>query len=221
VQLLSNGKLTKGQIAKWDAEQKWHDRDGLPLPSPMFVIGYDTGLRRWKDKQLEEIVNKPLPDVAALNAAIPASEWQLDLAGKPRPPWAKNYAIYMVDLVTGTLYSFVHDTTGARICFDQFQESVIVMQALRGANVLPVVQLEQRPMKTQFGMKSRPHLQIIEWRIPGGGGGNPAAPVVAPPAPQLTGSAPTVAAAQAATLAATEPVAPVPIEEFIGDEILF
>jgi hypothetical protein len=228
VHLLNNGRLSKGQIAKWDAEAKWHDRDGLALPTPMFIIGYDTGLRRWKDKQLEEIVNKPLPNVAALNTTVPVAEWELDLAGKPRPPWAKNYAVYMVDLIAGTLYSYVHDTVGARICFDQLRESIAVMQALRGARVLPVAQLDQRPMKTNFGMKSRPHLQIIGWRIPGGGGGDSAALAPAP-APPLTGPAPApqpvpaqpIPPAAAATLAATEPVKPVSAGEFINDEIPF
>jgi hypothetical protein len=154
---LNSDRLTKGQIAKWDAEKRWHDRDGLLLPTQMFVMGVDTALQRWKDQRPENILDKPLPDPQELNAAIPIKEWELDMTGRPRPPWEKVYAIYLVNLTTGTLYSYVSGTVGARICYEQLQESVYVMRALRGAKVLPLVNLEQRQMKTEFGMKSRPH----------------------------------------------------------------
>ena len=42
----------------------------------------------------------------------------------------------------------------------QLEEQIVVMRMLRNENVLPIVRLGKRPMKTEFGMKSRPHLQI-------------------------------------------------------------
>jgi hypothetical protein len=42
------------------------------------------------------------------------------------------------------------------------------MRALRGAAVFPVVALESRPMKTQFGTKLRPEFSITDWRDLGG-----------------------------------------------------
>jgi hypothetical protein len=223
-------RLTRGNIAKWDAERKWHDRDGLKLPSPMFVLGVNTALQRWKNQRPETILAKPLPDPEVLNAAIPVAEWELDLTGRPRPPWERVVAIYLVDLGTGTPYTYASATTGARICL---QESVVIMRTLRGAHVLPLVNLEQRPMKTSFGMKSRPHLQIIEWRTPGDGGGNlpppsrpqltgPAttqAPPSATPASTASTSAPETSGPSAATLAATAPVKPVTMAEFVADEL--
>ena len=41
------------------------------------------------------------------------------------------------------------------------------MRMLRGDNVLPVVTLGERPMKTQFGVKSRPHFEIVDWKEAG------------------------------------------------------
>jgi hypothetical protein len=149
----------------------------------------------------------------------------------------------MVDLATGTPYTYASATIGARICFEQVQESVCIMRALRGAKVLPLVNLEQRPMKTQFGMKSRPHLQITDWRTPGGDGFDPlpqpskpqlteptATQVPAPtaaPAP-ATAAAPTAAPPPvstpsampaAATLEATKAIKPVTMAEFVADEM--
>jgi hypothetical protein len=211
---LPGDRLTKGQIAKWDAEKKWHDRDGLSLPTRMFVMGVDTALQRWKDQRPETILDKPQPDPAELNKTIPIGEWELDMSGRPRPPWEKVYAVYLVDLTTGTLYTYVSGTAGARICYEQLQESVCIMRALRGAKVLPLVNLDQRPMKTQFGMKSRPHLQIIDWRAPGDSGLGPLPP---PSSPQLPGpttagaptpnSAPAAATASAPASSAAPPMA--------------
>ena len=202
---LITDRLIKGTVAKWNDQKGWHDRDGLPLPSPMFVVGINTALQRWQNRHADTILDKPLPDANALNATIPMTEWELDLNGKPRPPWELTYAIYMIDLATGAAYTFVNSTAGARICFEQLQESVAIMRALRGSKVLPLVRLEQRPMKTSFGMRSRPHLQIIDWRTPGSDSGPRLSPQS--PSPQLTGPA---APAAASTPTVAPPVAPAP-----------
>ena len=51
--------------------------------------------------------------------------------------------------------------------------SRVWMRALRGTAVFPVVTLDSRPMKTQFGTKLRPEFSIAEWRDLGNTG-NPA-----------------------------------------------
>jgi hypothetical protein len=71
-------------------------------------------------------------------------------------------------------------------------------------------------MPTNFGMKSRPYLQIVDWRQPLGPDSAPALPT--PPA-QLPPA--TAVDAPASTVEAMAPVKPIPIEEFIDDEIPF
>jgi hypothetical protein len=39
-----------------------------------------------------------------------------------------------------------------------------MMRRLRGANVVPVVTLSAKPMKTKFGVKQRPFFKIVNWR---------------------------------------------------------
>ena len=78
---LSSDRVTRGTIARWSANGGWVDRDGLPLPTPMLVIGYTTVLRRWKDKRPEYITEQPLPNPDELNAAIPVAEWEIGLDG--------------------------------------------------------------------------------------------------------------------------------------------
>ena len=92
------------------------------------------------------------------------------------PPWALHYVVYFCDPQTGALYTFANKTYGAKLAYERLEEQIAVMRALRGANVVPVVQLDQRPMKTEnFGMKSRPHFKVVEWKVLGGDGDDSAA----------------------------------------------
>ena len=68
---LSGDRVTRGTVARWSATTGWTDRDGLPLPDTMLVVGYTTVLRRWKDHKPEYITEQPLPDPNVLNDAIP------------------------------------------------------------------------------------------------------------------------------------------------------
>jgi hypothetical protein len=204
----------RGAIAKWDKERSWHDTDGMPLPSPMLVIGTDTLLVRWYP-QREEIRAKPLPDPALLNSAIPRSEWRDGLNGAPEPPWKKNFEIRMIDPMGGKLYTFCNSTYGSLICFEQLNEQIFITKQLRGKGVLPLCKLEKRPMSTKQGTQSRPHLEPIEYRESGG-----PISVSTPPAPaQLTSAAPAASPTARSTLDAMKPVKPIPIEEALNDSL--
>jgi len=236
-------------IARWSASTGWVDRDGLPLPDTVLVIGLTTVLRRWQDKRPEYITECPLPDVEQLNAAIPVSDWECGLDGKPRKPWARTYVVYMVDLQTGALYTYAHDTYGAMLAYNALEEQIAVTRMLRGQSVWPIARLEKRQWKsTTFGMQMRPHFQVVDWRTMGG----PSSLPQQPPSPQLPGpktatavpeSSPTAAppAAEAGTapaaapvtapaapptappasgvLAHTQPMQPITTAELIADEL--
>ena len=243
---LSGDRVRRGTVARWSATTGWVDRDGLPLPDMMLVVGYTTVLRRWKDKKPEYITEHPLPDPKHLNAAIPVEEWEIGLDGDPTPPWKLTYVIYMVDAgKTGGLFTYAHDTYGAMLCFNNLEEAIGVMHLLRGEHVLPIVHLEKRQWKSpKYGMQTRPHLQPIEWRTPGGGGpklapqspppqliGPATAPTPAAPTPTAPPPAPTTQSpAPAATPTPptppastvrdnTKPVKPVTVAELVADEI--
>jgi hypothetical protein len=234
---LPGDRVMRGTIARWASSTGWVDRDGLPIPETMLVIGYITVLRRWKDKRPEYKTEHPLPDPDVLNAAIPIAEWEIGLDGKPRRPWALTYVIYLVDLKTGALYTYAADTYGAMQAYNALEEQIAVMRMLRGEHVFPIVRLEKRPWKSQtYGMQMRPHFQVVDWRASGG------TPVVSPtPTPQLTGplaatpsaasapatpaSAPTTSSSapvtppQSPILDAMRPVKPVTVAEAIADEL--
>ena len=184
-----SGRVGRGSYLRWNDTQGWRDRDGLPAPSPLLVVGVNEIVRRWKDGMAEDIIDKPLPNPEQLNAAIPVNEWEKGRDDKPRPPWAHNVVVYLVSLATGETYTYAAPTVGAHMAHDALKEAVITMRALRGTKCMPVVNLSERPMKMRYGMGKRPHFEIIGWKTPG----EDAVPTM-PPAPQL--SAPAVAPAE-------------------------
>jgi hypothetical protein len=202
---LSGDQVMRGTIAKWTSSTGWKDRDGLPVPSPMLVIGYFKCLRKWKDNRPEYITEYPLPEPDDLNANIPITEWETGKDGKPRPPWKLTFIVYLVHVDTGGLYTWAGDTTGAKIAYQRLEEQIAVKRLLCGENVYPIAELGQATWKSQdFGLIPRPDFKLIDWREPR----HSAKPA---PAPQLLGSAtPTAPAAAAPTApaAAAPAVAP-------------
>jgi hypothetical protein len=167
---------------KWTAAADWIDRDGITPPSPLLVFAVDEALRMWKDNRPTIIRDKPLPDLEQLNAAIPQSEWEIGKDG-PRKPWEHIVIVRLVNFGTGEIYKYEAATIGAHIAYDALKEKVITMRALRGTRVMPVVNLDERPMKTGHGLGRRPHFEIIGWKTPG----EDSEAVPAKPAPQLSG----------------------------------
>src|SRR5262249_55301223 len=144
---VTDGKLIKGQILRWNETNGWTDRDGLRPPEILLVLACTEALQRWKNKQpLETITAKPLPEIDALNASIPMQEWEPGLDGKPKPPWVRQFVVYLIDAATAGFYTYLNSTIGARIAWDHLRERVITMRALRGTRVVPLVKLGFRPM---------------------------------------------------------------------------
>jgi hypothetical protein len=235
---LPGDRLIRGTFARWTETANWTDRDGLPLPTTMLVVGYTTVLQMWKNHKAEVISQHPLPDPKELNDKIPVSEWELDKGGKPTPPWKLTYVIYMVDPQSGAIFTYANNTFGAMLAYSNLEEQIGVMRMLRGEHVFPIVRLEKRPMKTNFGMKTRPHLHPIEWHARGGAGAKLAtqsstpqisAPATTPtlptpsetttiPAPAPSATTPSAAPASP-VLENMQPVKPVTVAELIADEL--
>ena len=230
---LSSDRTIKGTQLVWNDAQHWRDRDGLKPPAQLLVVGVDALLQRWRDGKAQVIRAKPLPDPDDLNSAIPVSEWEVGIDGQKRPPWQDTAVVYFIDPVTGGFYTFVSSTTGGRIGVDHLKESVAGMRMLRGGKVLPLVTLEERPMKTRFGVKSRPHFGVVDWKEAGAPLLKEEAPRAAlPPAPKLEAEPdqtaapapqpkPAKAKRKTTTLERMGDVKPVSAGEVVDDEISY
>ena len=175
-----SSRLIKGVCLRWNDRNHWHDRDGLAVPLEMLLLGIREVLQRFNDGSAELIDNKPLPSPEDLNATIPKDEWRIGIDGKPEAPWQHTVAFYLANPATGETYTFASATTGAHMAFEHIRDAVTNMRALRGAKVLPLVRLSERPMKTKHGLRTRPHLEPIGWKHPGEDFATPPSPQAGP-----------------------------------------
>jgi hypothetical protein len=168
-------RIIQGSIVRC-VDGHWSDRDGISFPSEtkMLALATAMALQHWKDQvPIETIVkqpNQPLPDVDEFNAKTPKAEWEAGLNGEPRPPWVRQHIVYLLDPTDAALFTFINGTVGAQIAVDRLKDKVVWMRQLRGSNVVPLIKLDSKPMKTRFGQKMRPEFTILEWRQFGGGG---------------------------------------------------
>jgi hypothetical protein len=177
-------RLLRGTLLKWTENTGYQDRDGVqPVEGPYLLVGLEDGYQKWQDQNVvDEIIDKPLPDLEKLNEAISRNEWETGLDGQPRPPWIHQYTIYLLDPNDGQLYTLINSTVGQRILWESLNERWLVMRHLRGADVIAVVALASRPFKTaKWGIKYRPDLKILDWRKPAGDSGALTGPSSPPP----------------------------------------
>jgi hypothetical protein len=171
-------RLVKGDRLKFDNE--WSNSDGTPAPEKLLVLGLFNAVQCWQDKKIADCVvqsgTEPLPDLDELNGKIPEAEWETGLDGKPKPPWVRVCGLYFCNPQDGSIFTYINSTTGTRIGFEKLKDRIEMMRMLRGANVAPVVKLESKPFKTQFGIRPRPEFTVVNWV--GLNGGAAAAPAI-------------------------------------------
>jgi hypothetical protein len=160
--------LIQGILIKC-VDGRWHDRDKLAVPSKLLALATTTIIQCWREQMPVDTIFKhpgqPLPNVDELNAKIPENEWEAGFDGKPKPPWQRQEICYLLDEGDAQKYTFASGTVGARIAVDELRDRVKWMRAIRGASVVPLVELANRPMRTQYGgSRLRPHFKITAWR---------------------------------------------------------
>ena len=218
-------RLIKGVLLKC-VDGAWRDGEGCVPSGALIAVGLTHGLQCWKDQDLLDEISEedgPLPDVDELNALVPKAEWGLGLNDKPRPPWQFNWVVYLFNPETADAYTYLNSTRGAQIAYERLETKFAMMRRLRG-NVVPIVRLDNRPMKTSYGPKLRPEFTVLEWRDIGGGSRLPPPPDK-PQLPSPTGKDPTGAAAKPPAEKQTTPIGksvkPVTAQEQLDDEIPF
>jgi hypothetical protein len=148
------GELLKCKDGRWNIEG-----DHLFL-----AIGTTECVQRWESgKPVETVTAKPLPDIDLLNAAIPRATWEEGLNG-PRPPWQRQHAAFFIRPTDGAAFTYITGTIGGRMAIQTLSACVTNMRKLRGENVLPIVALGSKTMKTKFGQRIRPEFIVKDWR---------------------------------------------------------
>ena len=148
---LDDNQVICGALVKC-VDGQWKTGDGISIPSGtrLLVLTTTSVVQCWRDQKPTETIFKkaaePLPDVGELNAQIPVKEWELDLNGQPRPPWGLQMIVYLLDASTAEKFTFASGTIGAKRAVRELRDRVQTMRALRSENVVPVVELADKPM---------------------------------------------------------------------------
>src|SRR5262249_8327247 len=132
-----NDRLIQGPIVRC-VDGVWGAKDEAELLPDKRYLALSTtmALQRWEDGLPAETIFKRagelLPDVDELNKKIPQKKWEKGIDGKPRPPWQKQYVVYLLDPATAAVFTFINSTRGAEIAVERLKQRVQLMRALRG-----------------------------------------------------------------------------------------
>ena len=161
-----SGQLIKGTRLKF-VDKLWTAADGTPLHENDQHLAAGTGhaFQRWVNGLPEVITEKPLPDLDALNAAIPRAEWPIGkFSGQPEAPWKHVWYVYLVRMGDGALFTSINSTSGQKVAYIRLKERINTMSVLRGVPVLPIVKLRWAMMPSAYGPRPRPDFAIDEFR---------------------------------------------------------
>ena len=178
------GSIIKGNLIKFTNQATWELRDGEEMPPDLELIAVDILriVQKWIDqKPVETRILAPgekIPDVKALNASCPKSEWHKDLNGQEQGPWQFQYVTYFLDPATMDRFTFPTATTGGSVCARDLADRVKWMRRFR-PGLFAVVTLADTFMNTQYGGRQRPHYIVKRWVQMG-----EAAPAMSGPTPQ-------------------------------------
>jgi hypothetical protein len=134
----------------------------MPLGTRLLLLSTTCVLQHWVDGAvLETVWSEPGVSLADLrddyNAEVPKHAWEKNLDGSERAPWSISHVGYFIDEVSGEKFTFANGTVGARIAIETVTDRVETIRKLRG-EVIPVVALVNKQMKTKFGTKLRPRI---------------------------------------------------------------
>ena len=187
------GSVIKGMLVKFTNDAAWIDTNDDELPAELELVVVDVlrVVTKFVDQKLvEQRILAPgemYPDIEALNAATPKSEWSTGPSGEPRGPWQKQHVLYLLNLETMDRYTYPTGTTGGAIATRELVDKTNWVRRLRGPNLYPRVALRDVFMNTKFGGRQRPHFEIKGW-VQLGDDGAKALPTPAPtPLPPMPG----------------------------------
>jgi hypothetical protein len=172
--------IIRGIKLKFTNNAEWLTATGEVIaPDREFlVIEIIRVTQKWVDGMAAETrilaPDEPFPDIEQWNAEAPRSEWR-EAFGRSVGPWQNSYVVYLLDPRTMAGFTFPTSTSGGFRAIQELKDSTRRARMLRGANVFPLVTLDDVFMPTQFGGRRRPCFKIKKFVALGGAAGSIAA----------------------------------------------
>jgi len=164
----ADDRVIQGALVKC-VDGHWSTKDRTTPPKQLLALATTQVIQQWQDKApvgapIFKRPGQPWPNIDELNATIPQEDWELGLDGKPRAPFQKQHLIYFLEPHSAAKFTYANGTTGASIAVRNLKDQIKWMRAMRGDNVVPLVELADKPFPTKYGQKLRPDFRIVEWR---------------------------------------------------------
>jgi hypothetical protein len=158
-------RLIKGDILKYRDWRWWVGSVVVPDGTRLATLAVIAYWQRWDNQKSVEIkVREPggvLPDRHELSHADP-SQWPIGPSGDRQDPWQDTRAVYMADPATAKAYTFITTSMGGHEAVRALSGQITRMRVARPGAV-PIVELRSAEMKTRYGLKSKPVLEVVEW----------------------------------------------------------
>jgi hypothetical protein len=158
-------------------EAEWLSGDDEPVSPDLVLCPLKVRrvYQKWVDQSpvethfLED--GEKCPDLDAMNAECPKSEWSKDFSGNPRGPWQFQNLLRLTNLQSMEKYTYPTNTVGGNIAIDELKDAVKTRRLLGGSeSIYPLVKLTSTHMNTRFGGRERPKFEIVSWIGFGPGG---------------------------------------------------
>lgn len=159
-------RLTRGMRLRFK-DGKYFDENGTELPEGVTAVAL--GLRqawvRWADHRPSEILErKPgqsLPARETLGYSA-RDQWEIGPSGAPTDPWVCTRFLYLVGQ-GGGVYTFTTSSMGGNGAIEKLADAIEFMRRVRPGAV-PEIELRSAPMKTRYGIRTKPDFPIVGWR---------------------------------------------------------
>jgi hypothetical protein len=159
-------RLSRGVRLKFK-DGRFYDENGAELPDGVTAVAL--GLRhawvRWSDHRPVEIIERkpgqPLPARETLGHTA-RDQWEIGPSGAAADPWVNTRFLYLSGKA-GAVYTFTTSSMGGTGAIEKLADAIDFMPKVRPA-AIPEIELRSAPMKTRFGLRTKPDFPIVSWR---------------------------------------------------------
>jgi hypothetical protein len=162
----SSSSSIVGTMMKFTEGQYRINKDQtVPIGTRLVAKTVVTAWVHWVDqKPVEHRVTQP-GQSHPLRVDLPDQDetaWPPGLNQEPSDPWRDTRYLHLIDQKTGADYTFVTDGVGGRQGIADLKSAIANVRNAHPA-ALPIIALGSVPMKTKFGIRSRPQFNVVEW----------------------------------------------------------
>jgi hypothetical protein len=158
---------TRGKVIRFITDNFVVGREKAPLSSnrQYLVIEMREGWRRLEAAMKPEWLMREPGEPQPEQPRVPESEYVVDLSGNRVNPRRYLKWVCLVDAETGVISTLEVGSVGGMMSLAELGQQIAGMRQLKGAEAIPIIELGVQPFKTKFGMKKRPALDIVGWKV--------------------------------------------------------